>query len=129
VIKYGNMGAYKACLDAKYSHNKSIMNTVTESHSNAHPLLPNPIIGLPVEMIMSLSEEARFLYDSIFDYCTYASDPQYQKLHTYRNAIAALDNIRDRDILIAYFNNDPAIRWTGIPEEPYVYYKKDYYNS
>ena len=123
------MGAYKACLDAKYSHNKSIMNTVTESHSNAHPLLPNPIIGLPVETIMSLSEEARHLYDSMFDYCTYASDPQYQTLHTYRKRIAALDNIRDRDVLIGYFNSDPAIRWTGIPEEPYVYYKKDYYHS
>ena len=129
VRKYRNMGAYKACLDAKYSHNKSIMNTVTELNSNAHPLLPNPIIGLPIETIMSLSEEARHLYDSIFDYCTYASDPQYQKLHKYRNRIAALDTPRDRDVLIAYFNNDPAIRWKGIPQEPYIYYAKDFYNS
>ena len=129
VRKYRNTGAYKACLDAKYSHNKSIMNTVTESNSNAHALLPNPIIGLPVETIMSLSEEARFLYDSIFDYCTYASDPQYQKLHKYRNRIAALDNPRDRDILIAYFNADPAIRWTGMPQAPYMYYAKDFHNS
>jgi len=106
-----------------------MMNTVTESHSNAHPLLPNPIIGLPIEMIMSLSEAARFLYDSIFDYCTYSSDPRYQTLHKYRNAIAALDNIRDRDVLIDYFNNDPAIKWNGIPEAPYIYYAKDYYNS
>jgi hypothetical protein len=105
------------------------MNTVTESNSNAHPLLPNPPTGLPVETIMSLSDEARRLYDSIFDYCTYSSDPQYQKLHKYRKRIAALDNIRDRDVLIGYFNTDPAIRWNGIPSEPYEYYKKDYYNS
>jgi hypothetical protein len=105
------------------------MNTVTEMNSNAHALLPNPIIGLPIETIMSLSEEARFLYDSIFDYCTYAADPQYQRLHKYRNAIAALHNARDRDTLIAYFNADPAIRWTGMPAEPYEYYQKDYYNS
>ena len=105
------------------------MNTVTESNSNAHPLLPNPIIGLPIETIMTLSEEARFLYDSIFDYCTYASDPQYQKLHKYRNRIAALDNHRDRDILIEYFNNDPAIQWTGMPQAPYMYYAKDFHNS
>ena len=105
------------------------MNTVTEPHSNAHALLPNPIIGLPVETIMSLSEEARFLYDSMFDYCTYAADPQYQTLHTYRKRIAALDNVRDRDVLIEYFNHDPAIRWNGIPEAPYEYYNTDYYNS
>lgn len=105
------------------------MNREADYDNSTHPLLANPPVGLPLNMIMSLSEEARFLYDSIFDYCTYSSDPQYQKLHKYRNRIAALDNARDRDILIAYFNNDPAIRWPGIPEEPYVYYKKDYYNS
>jgi len=105
------------------------MNTVTESNNDYHPLLPNPPTGLPVETIMSLSDEARRLYDSMFDYCTYDSDPQYQKLHTYRKRIAALDNVRDRDALIEYFNHDPAIRWNGIPEAPYVYYKKDYYNS
>jgi hypothetical protein len=127
--KYGNTGTNKACLDAKYSHNKSIMNTATEANSGYHPLLPNPPSGLPVDIIMSLSDEARHLYDNMFDYCTYAADPQYQRLHTYRNRIAALDNIRDRDALIEYFNHDPAIRWNGIPSEPYEYYKKDYYNS
>jgi SNF2 family DNA or RNA helicase len=106
-----------------------MMNAVTESNNDAHPLLPNPPSGLPVETIMSLSEQARHLYDSMFDYCTYASDPQYQKLHKYRKRIAALDNARDRDVLIAYFNNDPAIKWKGIPEAPYIYYAKDYYNS
>jgi hypothetical protein len=105
------------------------MNTATESNNGYHPLLPNPPTGLPVETIMSLSEQARFLYDAIFEYCTYHPDPQYQTLHKYRNAIAALDNVRDRDILIGYFNTDPAIRWNGIPSEPYVYYAQDYYNS
>jgi hypothetical protein len=76
-----------------------------------------------------LSQEAKFLYTSIYDYCTYHPDPQYQRLHTYRKRIAALDNARDRDILIEYFNQDPAIRWNGIPEAPYEYYKTDYYNS
>jgi hypothetical protein len=106
-----------------------MMNTQADYDNATHPLLPNPALGLPVDMIMSLSDEARTLYDCIFDYCTYASDPQYQKLHKFRNRIAALDNVRDRDILIAYFNTDPAIRWTGMPEEPWEYYKKDYYNS
>ena len=105
------------------------MNTVTELNSNAHALLPNPVLGLPIETIMCLSDEARCLYNQIFDYCTYAADPRYQTLHTYRKRIAALDNVRDRDTLIAYFNNDPAIRWKGIPQEPYVYYAKDFYNS
>ena len=96
--------------------------------NSTHPLLPNPALGLPVDTIMSLSDQARFLYDSIYDYCTYSSDPQYQKLHKYRNQISKLEG-RDRDILIEYFNSDPAIRWKGIPQEPYEYYKKDYYNS
>ena len=105
------------------------MNTVTPPDNDHHPLLPNPSLGLTVETIMSLSDQARFLYDSIFDYCTYSSDPQYQTLHAYRNKIAALDHARDRDVLIAYFNADPAIRWTGMPQEPYEYYAKDFYNS
>lgn len=105
------------------------MNTDADYDNSTHPLLAKHFHGLPVETIMSLSDEARTLYDSIYDYCTYSADPQYQKLHTYRNRIAALDNIRDRDILIEYFNNDPAIRWTGIPEAPYLYYKTDYYHS
>ena len=75
-----------------------------------------------------LSQEAKFLYTSIYDYCTYAADPQYQRLHKYRNQISKLEG-RDRDILIEFFNNDPAIRWNGIPQEPYLYYQKDYYNS
>jgi len=105
------------------------MNTVVKSNNDAHPLLPNPPSGLPVEIIMHLSDEARFLYANIFDYCTYAADPQYQRLHTYRNRIAALDDHRDRDVLIGYFNSDPAIRWNGIPSEPYEYYRTDYYDS
>ena len=89
---------------------------------------PKEQIGLQIELIMSLNDEARALYDKIYDYCTYSSDPQYQTLHKFRDQISKLEG-RDRDVLIGYFNNDPAIKWNGIPEEPYLYYKKDYYNS
>ena len=96
--------------------------------NSTHPLLANPSIGLPIETIMTLSDQARTLYDLIYDYCTYSSDPQYQTLHKFRNKISKLERA-DRDVLIGYFNNDPAIRWNGIPQEPYLYYQKDYYNS
>lgn len=102
-----------------------MMNAVTELNSNAHALLPNPILGLPIETIMSLSDPARHLYNQIFDYGTYAADPQYHTLHKFRMAIAKLDS-GDRDTLITYFNNDPAIQWTGMPEMPYAYYAKPY---
>ena len=102
------------------------MNKEADYDNNSHPLLAKAFYGLSVDQIMSLSEEARMLYDSIFDYCTYSSDPQYQKLHKFRNKIAALDNPRDRDLLIQYFNNDPAIQWTGMPCQPYEYYEKPY---
>ena len=131
--KYRNTGAFGAWSDAPYSHNRHMITYTGYKQypepAESHPLLPNPAAGLPIETIMSLSEQARFLYDNIFNYCTYHPDPQYQKLHTYRKRIASLDSPRDRDILIGYFNSDPAIRWNGIPEEPYEYYKKDYYNS
>jgi hypothetical protein len=102
------------------------MNTVTESNSHYHPLLPNPPVGLPVDTIMSLSEDTRSLYDLIYDYCTYASDPQYQTLHKFRNRIARIENAVERDILIQYFNNDPAIQWRGMPCKPFEYYAKPY---
>lgn len=102
------------------------MNTEADYDNSTHPLLDKAPIGLPVETIMRLSKEARFLYDSIFDYCTYSSDPQYKSLHKFRNRIAALGNTQERDILIQYFNNDPAIRWNGISCEPYEYYKDPY---
>ena len=86
---------------------------------------PKEQIGLPIELIMSLNDEARALYDQIYDYCTYAADPQYQRLHKYRNQISKLQG-RDRDILIEFFNNDPAIRWNAIPCEPFEYYKEPY---
>ena len=92
----------------------------------SHPLLLNAPIGLPADTIMRLSEQARSLYDTIYDYCTYASDPQYRVLHTFRNKIAKIANLRDRGILINYFNNDPAIRWTGMPADPYAYYAQPY---
>lgn len=85
-------------------------------------------IGIPTEQYMTLSQEARYLYTSIFDYCTYSSDPQYQRLHQYRTSISKLPE-PDKSVLIKYFNNDPAIRWNGIPQEPYEYYRKPYYQS
>lgn len=102
------------------------MNTQADYDNATHPLLDKAAIGLPVETVMSLSDEARMLYDNIYDYCTYSSDPQYQKLHKFRKRIAALDNGRERDILIEYFNSDPAIQWNGMPCKPYEYYAKPY---
>ena len=86
---------------------------------------PKEAIGLPLETVLSLSEDARYLYDQIYDYCTYASDPQYQVLHKFRNKIAQFDG-RDKEVLIGYFNSDPAIKWNGMPCEPYEYYEKPY---
>lgn len=103
-----------------------MMNTQADYDNSYHPLLAKEAIGLPVETIMSLSDEARTLYDNIYDYCTYSADPQYQTLHKFRKCIAALDNCRERDILINYFNNDPAIGWPGMPCAPYEYYAKPY---
>ena len=82
-------------------------------------------IGLPLEKIMVLSDQARTLYDLIYDYCTYSSDPQYQTLHKFRKAIDKLEG-NSRNIMIEYFNNDPAIRWNGISSEPFEYYSKPY---
>lgn len=82
-------------------------------------------IGLPLEKIMVLSDKARILYDLIYDYCTYSSDPQYQTLHKFRKAIDKLEG-NSRNIMIEYFNNDPAIRWNGMSSEPFEYYSKPY---
>jgi hypothetical protein len=87
---------------------------------------PEEHAGLPVEMIMSLNAQARALYDAIYDYCTYAADPQYHMLHKFRNRIDRLQNIADRQILIAYFNQDPAIRFSGMVGEPFAYYAEPY---
>jgi len=89
---------------------------------------PKDNIGIPTELYMELSQDAKFLYTSIYDYCTYASDPQYQRLHQYRTSISRLPE-PDRSILVEYFNNDPAINWNGISSPPYEYYSKPYYNS
>ena len=74
-----------------------------------------------------LSQEAKFLYTSIYDYCTYASDPQYQRLHKYRNQISKLEQ-RDRDILIDYFNTDPAIQDHNMTVPAYEYFKDPYWS-
>lgn len=95
-------------------------------NSTSHPPLHDAPIGLPADTIMGLSEQARHLYDQIYDYCTYAADPQYKTLHTFRNKIAKIANQRERGMLIHYFNNDPAIGWTGMPSAPYEYYAQPY---
>ena len=87
---------------------------------------PKESIGLPMETIMTLSPKARHLYDTIYDYCTYASDPQYQTLHKFRNQIARLANAVDRDALIAYFNADPAIQDHNMTVPAWQYYADPY---
>ena len=85
----------------------------------------NRTIMISDEKYNSLSQEAKYLYTTIYDYCTYASDPQYKALHRFRNSINKLTGT-DREILIEYFNSDPAIQWTGMPCEPWLYYKEPY---
>jgi len=87
---------------------------------------PEERIGLALETMMTLSPAARALYDKIYDYCTYSSDPQYQTLHKFRTQIMRIANTGDREILINYFNHDPAIRWNGMSKEPWEYYKDPY---
>ena len=82
-------------------------------------------IGLTHNQIDALSEMARQLYNNIFDYCTYAADPQYQTLHRFRMRIAALP-VTDRDALIAYFNADPAIQDPNMTVPAYEYFAAPY---
>lgn len=86
----------------------------------------NKPIGLPAETIMCFSEQTRKLYDLIYDYCTYSADPQYQTLHKFRGLINRLTNAAERNIMIGYFNTDPAIQWSGMPCKPWLYYKDPY---
>lgn len=82
-------------------------------------------IGLALEKLLLLSGKARTLYDLIYDYCTYSSDPQYQTLHKFRNLINKMEGT-DKMLLMEYFNNDPAIHWNGMPCQPWLYYKDPY---
>jgi len=82
-------------------------------------------VGLAYEKYDELSSEAKALYNMLYDYCTYASDPQYRTLHKFRTKISNLEG-RDRELLIEYFNHDPAIRWNGMSSEPWTYYEKPY---
>ncbi len=82
-------------------------------------------IGLTHEQIDDLSEPGRRLYNNIFDYCTYASDPQYRTLHRFRQQIAQLD-ARDRDVLIGYFNTDPAIQDHNMTVSAWDYFADPY---
>ena len=111
---------------AKYSHNRGMMKEQITPKFTDYAV--DGKIMIADDKLNSLSQEARYLYTCIYDYCTYAADPQYQKLHKFRQSISKLEG-RDREILIDYFNSDPAINWPGIPQKPYEYYKKDYYNS
>ncbi len=91
-----------------------------------HPLLPPAPAGLPVETYLTLSDTARTLYNCIFDYCTYAADPQYRTLHAFRARIARLENAAERDILIAYFNSDPAIHDHNMTVPAWQYFADPY---
>jgi len=82
-------------------------------------------IGLQFDQIDALSDAARELYNAIFDYCTYAADPQYQQIHRFRKRIAALP-LRDRDALIAYFNAEPAIQDHNMQVPAWQYYADPY---
>lgn len=83
-------------------------------------------VGLKFEKYDELSLEGKALYNMLYDYCTYSSDPQYKTLHKFRNKISKLKG-RDRELLIEYFNHDPAIGWKGMPSEPWEYYKEPYW--
>ena len=86
-----------------------------------------PRIGLEDAQIDALSETGRRLYNNIFDYCTYASDPQYQTLHKFRNRISHLDE-RDRAVLITYFNADPAIQDHNMTVPAWEYFEAPYWS-
>lgn len=86
---------------------------------------PAEQVGLAFAKYDLLTLDGKILYNMVYDYCTYASDPQYQTLHKFRNKINKLAG-RDRELLIEYFNHDPAIRWPGMPCEPWDYYAKPY---
>ena len=95
------------------------------TEQNKPDFWPSERIGLAFEKYDELSIPAKALYNMLFDYCTYASDPQYKTLHKFRTKISKLEG-RDREILIEYFNSDPAIRWNGMSSEPWEYYKDPY---
>jgi hypothetical protein len=108
---------------AKYSHNKSMMKEQITPKFTDHVV--DDQIMISDDKFNSLSQEAKYLYTTIYDYCTYSPDPQYHRLHQFRTQINKLED-RDRDILIEYFNTDPAICWPGISSKPWEYYAKPY---
>lgn len=88
--------------------------------------MDNSTIGMHYEKYDQLTLDGKTVYNLLFDYCMYSSDPQYQTLHKFRKKIDQLTNHTDKQLLIEYFNSDPAIRWHGIPTEPWLYYSKPY---
>jgi hypothetical protein len=99
---------------------------INAANPHAHPLLPATPIGLPVETYLSLSDAARTVYNALFDYCTYAADPQYRTLHNFRMRIARIENCAERDILITYFNSDPAIHDHNATVPAWQYFQDPY---
>ena len=99
---------------------------INAANPDAHPLLPATPVGLPVETYLSLSDAARAVYNALFDYCTYAADPQYRTLHAFRNRIARIECSVERDILIAYFNSDPAIHDHNATVPAWQYFEDPY---
>jgi hypothetical protein len=82
-------------------------------------------IGLTHHQIHALSDAGRKLYNAMFDYCTYAADPQYRTLHHFRQQIAALP-AADQCALIAYFNADPAIQHHHMTCSAWEYFAAPY---
>ena len=99
---------------------------INAANPHAHPLLPATPVGLPTETYLSLSDAARTVYNALFDYCTYAADPQYRTLHNFRMRIARIENCAERDILITYFNSDPAIHDHNATVPAWQYFQDPY---
>ena len=98
---------------------------INETKQTKSDFWPQERVGLPFEKYEKLSDDAKNMYNKIYDYCTYSPDPRYQTLHKFRKEINSF-NGRDKAFLIEYFNSDPAINWPGISDLPWKYYEKPY---
>jgi len=84
------------------------------------------VTSIPVATYMTLGAQAQQVYTQLSDYLLSSADPQYQTLHKFRNAIAAIASDTDKQILINYFNAEQATNWSGMPAAPWEYYAKPY---
>lgn len=82
-------------------------------------------VGLKFETYQELSEGAKELYNTMFDYFTYSPDPRYKHIHEFRKRITSYKG-KDFTILQEYFNNEPAIQWHGQSAPPWEYFKDPY---